>query len=447
MHRKQVLNAKRRKAPSDGTLTEIPITMSSELPRNLNNNSTSNLELLSQLKDKQASTCRGRGRPRKVSTTIVPQGLTDANSQIHFTSVTRKRSSRSNGPENIADTENESVEYNVGMLKEIPITISSRRRKLNNSSRSRVDIQPQVKDTQASSSKESVYGNCLTRINRFKLTNRCILHQSRETEVLENITETENESVAYNVGTLKEIPITISSRRRKLNNSSSSRVDLQPQVKDTQASSSRVRGRPRKVSTEIVRQGLTDANSQIEFQMDVMVVDKTGSATLSMPNSPCVNLIGECASEIKEIYGDSTGSIPNVIEDALINKKALFEVRISSDRSIAQGDHHTVARIALDEELMYIYEEIYGKRETPTNDHATHGTLGDRKREKEKQQQTDDGENEAVHGRADAENIEGENTDVDAENIEENNTDAASEVGTDVTHNLMRRRIMLKKEK
>ncbi|KAL3655439.1 hypothetical protein CASFOL_001225 [Castilleja foliolosa] len=43
-----------------------------------------------------------------------------------------------------------------------------------------MDIQPQVKDTQASSSKESVYGNCSPRINRFKLTNRFYINHEKQ---------------------------------------------------------------------------------------------------------------------------------------------------------------------------------------------------------------------------------------------------------------------------
>ncbi|KAL3648561.1 hypothetical protein CASFOL_004964 [Castilleja foliolosa] len=156
------------------------------------------------------------------------------------------------------------------------------------------------------------------------------------------------------------------------------------------------------------------------YNFKVMVVDESDSATFTMWNKPSVNLIGKCAGEIQETYGDSTGSIPNIIEYALINKKALFEVRITSDRSIIEGDHHNVVRIAVDEEIIDIFKQVYINQAISTNDH--HHVV--------------------VHASIDAGNIEEENRNIDAENSGEEMIEAASKGDTDVTYNLKRKRIM-----
>ncbi|KAL3637860.1 hypothetical protein CASFOL_018308 [Castilleja foliolosa] len=160
------------------------------------------------------------------------------------------------------------------------------------------------------------------------------------------------------------------------------------------------------------------------YNFKVMVVDESGSATFTMWNKPSVNLIGKCAGEIQETYGDSTGSIPNIIEDALINKKTLFEVRIIYDRSIIEGDHHTVVRIAVDEEIIDMFKEVYINQAISTNDHH----------------------HVAVHTRIDAGNFQEENLNIEAENSGEERLEAGSkgDTGVSVTYNLKRKRIMAK---
>ncbi|KAL3619532.1 hypothetical protein CASFOL_036593 [Castilleja foliolosa] len=58
----------------------------------------------------------------------------------------------------------------------------------------------------------------------------------------------------------------MSSQRRKLNDNSTSRVSLPPQSKDMQASTSRKRGRPRKVTPEIDKQGINVAKTNTDMQ-------------------------------------------------------------------------------------------------------------------------------------------------------------------------------------
>ncbi|KAL3644379.1 hypothetical protein CASFOL_012311 [Castilleja foliolosa] len=101
-----------------------------------------------------------------------------------------------------------------------------------------------------------------------------------------------------------------------------------------------------------------------------MVVDNTGSATLLMWNNPCTTLIGQTAAEMKLLHGECSESIPKVIEDAILDKRVLFEVRGSSFKNMKGAAFYTVSRLAYDEDIMALYTKNYTGTQVSTTDDA-----------------------------------------------------------------------------
>ncbi|KAL3618736.1 hypothetical protein CASFOL_025488 [Castilleja foliolosa] len=118
--------------------------------------------------------------------------------------------------------------------------------------------------------------------------------------------------------------------------------------------------------------GTENTNQIFRYKLDVMVVDKTGSAMLLMWNKACASLIGITAAEMKALHGDCFDSIPKVIEDAVLDKRVLFEVRGSSFKNVKGSAYLTVSRVAYDDEIMALYSKIYtGTQQSTTDDQDT----------------------------------------------------------------------------
>ncbi|KAL3614624.1 hypothetical protein CASFOL_041519 [Castilleja foliolosa] len=107
------------------------------------------------------------------------------------------------------------------------------------------------------------------------------------------------------------------------------------------------------------------------YKLDVMIVDSTGSAVFLLWNKACASLIGQTAAEMKESHGDCSNAIPKVIEDAVLDKRVLFEVRGSSFKTLKGSANYTVSRLAYDDEIMELYTRIYtGNEDTTTDEHG-----------------------------------------------------------------------------
>ncbi|KAL3641485.1 hypothetical protein CASFOL_016453 [Castilleja foliolosa] len=105
-------------------------------------------------------------------------------------------------------------------------------------------------------------------------------------------------------------------------------------------------------------------NDIYRYKLEVLVVDRTGSATLLLWNTHCYSLIGQTASQ-----GDSNKSIPRIIEEKLIDKRVLFEVKLTAENNFKEIDHYLVNRLTFDDEIMVIHALKYnGSQETVTED-------------------------------------------------------------------------------
>ncbi|KAL3652486.1 hypothetical protein CASFOL_002167 [Castilleja foliolosa] len=105
-----------------------------------------------------------------------------------------------------------------------------------------------------------------------------------------------------------------------------------------------------------------------------MVVDQTGSATLLLWNKASELLIGKSAKEMKDKHVDSTDPIPLGIEDALIDRRALFEFRLDPYKIMKSAAYYTVTRCAFDDEIMAIYKQLFGGTQDSTSDDHGHLT-------------------------------------------------------------------------
>ncbi|KAL3616156.1 hypothetical protein CASFOL_040013 [Castilleja foliolosa] len=114
----------------------------------------------------------------------------------------------------------------------------------------------------------------------------------------------------------------------------------------------------------------------IMFKIEVVVVDQTGSATLLLWNKAFELLIGKSAKEMKDKHVDSTDPIPHGIEDALIDRRALFEVRLDSFKIMKSTAYYTVTRCAFDDEIMAIHKQLFGGTQESTSDDHGHLTEG-----------------------------------------------------------------------
>ncbi|KAL3643698.1 hypothetical protein CASFOL_014513 [Castilleja foliolosa] len=111
----------------------------------------------------------------------------------------------------------------------------------------------------------------------------------------------------------------------------------------------------------------------IRYKVEVMVVDKTGTATLLLWNTACELLIGKSAAELYFIYGEYSDQIPKELEDGLIKKRVLFELRLSTFKIVRGAFNCAVSRCAYDDEIMETYTKLFNVTQGSTSDE--HGTL------------------------------------------------------------------------
>ncbi|KAL3628673.1 hypothetical protein CASFOL_027719 [Castilleja foliolosa] len=188
----------------------------------------------------------------------------------------------------------------------------------------------------------------------------------------------------------------------------------------------------------------------IRFKIEIVVVDQTGSATLLLWNKASELLIGKSAKEMKDKHVDSTDPIPHGIEDALIDRRALFEVRLDSYKMMKSAAYYTVTRCAFDDEIMAIYKQLFGGTQESTSD--DHGHLAGRSSEENVEcnnKKVDKGKRK-LFTELDAEAINDEDAEDDAianEMQSENVAEKATSGSTDEVQTYKKRQPVIKKEK
>ncbi|KAL3629944.1 hypothetical protein CASFOL_026256 [Castilleja foliolosa] len=110
----------------------------------------------------------------------------------------------------------------------------------------------------------------------------------------------------------------------------------------------------------------------IRFKLELIVVDKSGTSTVLLWNKSSELLIGQSA-ELKQIYGDFPVTVPKEIEDAVINKRVLFELKLATFKMVRGIPNWTIGRIAYDDEIMEIYKKLPTVTQDSTSDE--HNTL------------------------------------------------------------------------
>ncbi|KAL3615379.1 hypothetical protein CASFOL_041040 [Castilleja foliolosa] len=110
-----------------------------------------------------------------------------------------------------------------------------------------------------------------------------------------------------------------------------------------------------------------------KFKLQVMVFDKTCNARLLLWNKACELLIGKSAAQLKGVYGECSDAIPKEIEDAVMDKRVLFEINLSTYKNVQGVACYTVSRCAYDDEIMGLYTKMYNGTQGSTSD--DHGIL------------------------------------------------------------------------
>ncbi|KAL3635025.1 hypothetical protein CASFOL_022079 [Castilleja foliolosa] len=116
-----------------------------------------------------------------------------------------------------------------------------------------------------------------------------------------------------------------------------------------------------------------NSNHNARFKVEVNVLDKSGNATLMLWNKSCEQLIGKSASELKQIYGEQWEPIPKELEDGLIDKRVLFELKLSTYKTVNGRAYCNVSRCAFDDEIMQLYTKMSTGMQDSTSDE--HGNL------------------------------------------------------------------------
>ncbi|KAL3628221.1 hypothetical protein CASFOL_027267 [Castilleja foliolosa] len=111
------------------------------------------------------------------------------------------------------------------------------------------------------------------------------------------------------------------------------------------------------------------------YKIIVSVADSSGCASLLMWDSQCTTLIGKPAREMKQLKStksrvaveNASRTIPFEIEDSLMDKRVLFEIRCPATKCNSDLPQYKVERVAVDQEIF----DIYAAKYTPTEGSTT----------------------------------------------------------------------------
>ncbi|KAL3621839.1 hypothetical protein CASFOL_034325 [Castilleja foliolosa] len=93
------------------------------------------------------------------------------------------------------------------------------------------------------------------------------------------------------------------------------------------------------------------------YKIIVSVLDHTGTSTFLLWNRECAAIIGKSAGEMRDLNVDGSKQGDKMVEDALLDKKILFEVRKQTDRNNNNKTYFIVNRIVLNENILEIYRQ------------------------------------------------------------------------------------------
>ncbi|KAL3627950.1 hypothetical protein CASFOL_028052 [Castilleja foliolosa] len=103
------------------------------------------------------------------------------------------------------------------------------------------------------------------------------------------------------------------------------------------------------------------------YKIIVSVADSSGCASLLMWDSQCTTLIGKPAREMKQLKENASRTIPFEIEDSLMDKRVLFEIKCPAIKCNSDLPQYKVERVAVDQEIF----DIYAAKYTPTEGSTT----------------------------------------------------------------------------
>ncbi|KAL3639335.1 hypothetical protein CASFOL_017242 [Castilleja foliolosa] len=93
------------------------------------------------------------------------------------------------------------------------------------------------------------------------------------------------------------------------------------------------------------------------YKIIVSVLDHTGTSTFLLWNRECAAIIGKSAGEMRDLNVDGSKQGDKMVEDALLDKKILFEVRKQTIRNNNNKTYFIVNRIVLNEDILEIYRQ------------------------------------------------------------------------------------------
>ncbi|KAL3621807.1 hypothetical protein CASFOL_034293 [Castilleja foliolosa] len=179
--------------------------------------------------------------------------------------------------------------------------------------------------------------------------------------------------------------------------------------------------------------GEDNFTDNFRYKIIVGVADSGGCASLLMWDSQCTTLIGKSAKEMKRLTEKSGKLIPFEIEDSLMDKRVLFEIKCPAMKSNSDLPQFKVERVAVAQDIFDAYAEKYTPSKGSTteclNELGTGNEASSRLRKGKEKVDCD----ETLENESDAEEemklAEGE----DEAESEENLDHEDSEAGDDVT--------------
>ncbi|KAL3637374.1 hypothetical protein CASFOL_018542 [Castilleja foliolosa] len=118
--------------------------------------------------------------------------------------------------------------------------------------------------------------------------------------------------------------------------------------------------------------GEDNFTDNFRYKIEVLVADSSGCATMLMWDAQCTQLIGKPAKYMKELNDKAGTRIPRELQESLVDKRVLFEVKTPSNKVNTDIPQFTVSRIAIDEDIF----DIYAKNYTPTRGSTTDCKIG-----------------------------------------------------------------------
>ncbi|KAL3627805.1 hypothetical protein CASFOL_028220 [Castilleja foliolosa] len=114
--------------------------------------------------------------------------------------------------------------------------------------------------------------------------------------------------------------------------------------------------------------GEVNFSDNFRYKIVVNVADSSGCASMLMWDSQCTTLIGKPAREMKELNEKSSSTIPFPIQDSLMDKRVLFEIKCPEIKSKSDLPQYKVEKVAVDQEIFDMYAAIYTPSKGSTTD-------------------------------------------------------------------------------